>query len=262
MIQEALTGMLQSAFRRAIAVGVLFLGLGISLGLYSGTQTTSANGKKFRPFVVRQQTTYFASDARIAPVARDRSFAARTDGSMVATFSSASPDGEVGTTIQIWDRRKGLEIVLEPFTRSKLTLEMTEDLWRQAWDTNHPGCPPENSEVGRNTRDAGDVLGIPVRRMETRRKEMRSEASVAPAFDCFPLRQIVWFPGGSRNETVTLSVSAGEPDESLFSIPEGYIERSPAELESVYAAKYPGHRFWGKATLDTAETRYRKHNRR
>lgn len=263
ILREPLPGVSIADIWRAAQIAVLVVGFGAAQGLSNEPQAHEGTTvRRFSPFVVRQQTTYFPPDSKTTPVARERTFAVRSDGSLIVSFSSAAPDGEIATTIQIWDRRSNQEIVLEPFTQSRITTRLTEDSWLAALEANYPACPQADSEAARNARDAGEMFGFRVHKVEAWRPGMRTEMIMAPALDCLVLSKIIRFSSGSRNETVTLSVSTGEPDVSLFSLPGGFVERSPAELESAYAAKYSGRVFFGKVALKAAEARYRKYKLR
>jgi hypothetical protein len=68
---------------------------------------------------------------------------------------------------------------------------------------------------------------------------------IAPDLDCFPLMETYTSTRGPRNERVVTRVDLGEPPESLFAIPDEYTERSPFELDAVWAAQYAGRTFWG-----------------
>ena len=67
---------------------------------------------------------------------------------------------------------------------------------------------------------------------------------VAPRLDCLPLSETEVAASGARNERQVEKVDIGAPSQSLFEIPAGYSERSPAQIEALYRAQYPGEKLF------------------
>jgi hypothetical protein len=88
------------------------------------------------------------------------------------------------------------------------------------------------------------------------------EEWAAPDLDCFPLVQTITqsLADGMQYKTIrtVTFVVTGEPAESLFTVPENYVERSPAETAVEFSRRYPGRSVAGSETLSRAEDRYRK----
>src|SRR5262249_15516446 len=69
------------------------------------------------------------------------------------------------------------------------------------------------------------------------------ELWVAPALDCYPLREIVYRSSGGGSEVLTnlrevTSVNPGPPAVDLFVVPRGYAERAPSAVFAEYDRRY------------------------
>jgi hypothetical protein len=80
---------------------------------------------------------------------------------------------------------------------------------------------------------------------------------LAPKLNCFAIKEIDTRDDGARTETEVVELARGTPSESLFAIPDDYVERSPKEMEALYKQKY-NEGFYGGAGAQTLETRYQK----
>ncbi len=80
---------------------------------------------------------------------------------------------------------------------------------------------------------------------------------VAPALDCVALQETATLPG-VRIERKMTSLVEVEPPDSMFDVPIGYVEKSPAQVEDAYQLKF-GKSYWGKGKmLALMEQRYFK----
>ncbi len=85
---------------------------------------------------------------------------------------------------------------------------------------------------------------------------------VAPGFDCLAMEEMRTYTFGSRRIRSVDKFQPGTPDASLFEVPDGYLERSPAEMESLYDAKYPGYRIFTPSQLATSQHDYALHRKK
>jgi hypothetical protein len=197
-----------------------------------------------------------------------RSIARRSDGSTVDRLTGVSPAGEHAEYVTITDLRKRIEVCTEPFTRSVTTLYLS-DAEVAARRAAEDACQDDDVRAARAADTPVErpelVLGRPVVRVDLQPDQKWHISSwVAPALNCLEMRREDHWSDGAHNEAEITQLDQGEPPEKLFELPSGYVERSPAEVEAPYTAKYPGNSFWGERAAARLETRYRTHlaNRR
>ncbi len=102
------------------------------------------------------------------------------------------------------------------------------------------------------------MLGHDVRRVNLSDRRWGTFVWVAPDLGCLELRRSAKAPGGAHNEFEVTELQLGDPSDALFQTPGDYVERSPADIEREFEAKYPGRTHFGKS-LDMIEKRYRDH---
>ncbi len=106
----------------------------------------------------------------------------------------------------------------------------------------------------------GHVLGYEVIRVNLHpRPDWQFSSWVAPALNCLEMRRSDSWTDGAHNEFAVTQFDPHEPPDALFDVPAGLTERSPAEAESEYAAKYPGKAYLGSRVASRLEERYRIH---
>jgi hypothetical protein len=194
--------------------------------------------------------------------------ARRGDGSYVRRDRVDSPMGERAWKVQIFDVPNRRAMRLEPFTKSRTTFyfsdsEMEEEI-RTRLRLNGGTCVSMGligTVLSRGDRAWDNILGHKVTQVVNNWKYAREEKWVAPDLDCYPLRLNQFSPKGAHNEFTVTKLEEVEPPDSMFDIPPDYIEVSPLTLESLYAAKYPGHVLFGKA-VTLIQERYEKHQKR
>ncbi|MGB8542869.1 MAG: hypothetical protein WCD49_14665 [Candidatus Acidiferrales bacterium] len=193
----------------------------------------------------------------------DYTIARRIDGSLLRSFvvkDSDSPDGNEREAFFIWDIPSRHNVMLEPFTKSVMTQVLSPkeiaDFLNSQKACSETILSPDGNE------STEQLLGHAVVRVEEKLKAVHTVSWVAPDLDCFPLRQSVTFldpqHAGLRHDDVVTKIEEREPPSSTFAVPSDYTERSPLELQSEYARKYGGIKFWG-TTVDDAERQYRQH---
>ncbi len=231
----------------------------ISLAFFAGytAQPQSGSTAPIKPFVARKHIDFFPSTSTTPPQATDIVYARRSDGSYMRSFSTTAPNGESGRAVEISDLRRRQFSFLEPFTKSVATYHLTDS-----------AIDKRRAEQNECEEPAGDMkgskavmLGHDVRGMVRRTDAETTERWVAPDLGCFALRASITFPQGARNEERVLALMEQEPPPELFQIPSDYTERSPAEIEVLYGARYPGHALWGKKMVEVLEERYKNHRK-
>jgi hypothetical protein len=208
---------------------------------------------RFKPFTLTEQELYFSKGDAV-PKEVDHVVARRADGSLVRSFvvtGSDSPDGTEGTHVMILNVPSRLQITLESFTRSSMTRKLSKEKLDSRL-SDEPFCDGLAKAARRKAgADSQTVLGYRVFPVREKNRDWISEKWVAPVLDCYPLKETVQFLDSSGQEdghnlTMVKTVKEGEPSSELFLVPGDYTERSPAEVEKIYASKYPGHELYGK----------------
>ena len=187
-------------------------------------------------------------------------FARRSDGSYVRTYTDKSPDGETGTVVEVLDTHKRTFSILTPFTQLATTVLRYEkdsdaEIQRQAqfWGT----C--KDYEAHGVIRLVDSMLGYQVMKVLEFSPGTSGNAvlsSVAPTLDCYPLRLTIAagegaiFEVGSGtttaqvpvgtviNDQIVTKVVEGEPSDEMFKAPLEYGDVSFEDFGATYFSKY------------------------
>jgi len=238
---------------------------GISFLAGSHAQSQSTLGQQFtaRPFIAQKRVVYTPRTRR-DPVIRLETFARRSDGSYLRSFQVASPAGEQGWMVEIYDLHKGTDVTLEPFTKSVITCYRSQDEMRK-WLRTQPSCEKAGLANEASLRAAGSrdtLLGREVVEIRDQTdSEIEDQQWVDPELDCYPLQRTLVSPSGASQEHTVTAVKEQEPPDSLFEAPQDYAERSPWQVEMIYQTKYPGHELWGNERAKVIDERYSKNRR-
>ena len=214
-------------------------------------QSVRANDS-FKPFVVHQSDQSFIKGKAVAPAA-DVVFARRQDGSWAHTYATSSPRGEVGQALEFADVRGGRSVHTEPFTRSAATFHVDRSEFARKAGYGFLMCDgtEQNAALSHFSMLGYDVAQI-----------LKSEGAdkitrwVAPALNCYPLKEHIDFGSETITDIVATSIREGDPPDSMFEVPAGYVERSPSETQAVYMQRYPGVALFNDDALATIEKRY------
>lgn len=244
---------------------VVFLALALLSAAFKGSSEASSKPKPqpsgFTPFVLSERVTHFSRMNVVKEV--DYTIARRVDGSLVRSFivkDLDSPDGNEREAVFIWNVPSRHNTMLEPFTKSAMTQLLSP---KEIADflSSQKACSEAILRADAN-RSTEQLLGHAVVRLEETSTTSHTVSWVAPDFDCFPLRQTVALldpkHAGLHHDNVVTKIEEGEPPSSMFAVPSDYTERSPLEIETEYARKYAGVKFFG-TTVDDAERHYRQH---
>ena len=211
-----------------------------------------AASKTWTPYTASVSHTKYSASTGLFLEVDSGTWAVRRDGSHVkvrALPSFVGPNGQVRPSLRktrvIIDVASGNRIALFEDTESKTTYPL---------NASKSFLPYIDRGLGGNcanipaTAETDTMLGYQVRKvvkdsLSTGERKVRFEAWLAPALNCDPLKTVNW---GSRNdgpffmleEIVVTSITPGDPDAALFTIPTNYVERSPGEVQAEYARRY------------------------
>ena len=206
-----------------------------------GAQSHSATLQK--SFQVAAQEFSYSEDPARPPQMTEWTVARRSNGTHMVSFSVDSPTHEKGAVVEIFDFVKLTYAFLEPFTESVSTYRHTaQDL--RGLDGEKPGCTSDELALAKASGSAAYMLGYLVVPITTAESESGGGGTkwVAPALDCYPLKETQIFRG-SHNEITVTGVAEGEPPANLFTVPSNYIERPPSQVDAEYWTKYNEHLF-------------------
>jgi len=253
--------------RFVIGTSALLFGVGVFIGYRA--QSQSRNGSEtppqsfgdphVTPFTV-EAIDFSDSNKGKAPNELLETLARRSDGSYVRSYATHSPAGELGTAIEILDTRKRTFSKQEPFTKLITTFHYPVDadaeMRRQS---RYWGDCEDFRNLQDSDKDAESFMRLGYRVLKVQTKTNRSTTVfwVAPALDCYPLRQTVTL-GSVSTEFLVTKITEGEPSEAPFAVSPGYAEASPSQVESAWLLKYPGHALRGEALLKKTEGLYNR----
>lgn len=86
-----------------------------------------------------------------------------------------------------------------------------------------------------------------------------TEEWMAPALACFVMKGTFTTSSGAWNRMTVVSLTKGQSSPSMFTPAVNYIERSPAQLEQVYADKFSGAVWLPPNALENVERNYDAH---
>jgi hypothetical protein len=244
-----------------LCLAVCLLNASFAVGSRSQSQaapiTIPAN---LKPFTVYQREQSFPRERNQPPAMTDFTIAQSSNGSRVREYTISgrwSPNGREGTSVDIWNVPKGHYINVEPFTHSISTFVMSDSEISDFLRSAH-ACDGIRSILASDNLPSKTVLGHKVYQIVSREHDIEDSRWVAPDLNCFPLEKTEVFPSGAKNVTTVVKVDEGEPPDSIFTPPARYVERSPAQVESVYEKMFAGKELYPKQMVEHAESEYRK----
>lgn len=224
-------------------------------------KSQSAQLPRLSEFVARGHFQEFSSTGK-TPGLREFLVAHREDGSFVSSVSVVSPRGEVGMSTTIFLVPEAKLIWLEPFTESSLTSYLTPQEALNRVQQRRVCDEPSVKQQIEARRITSRKLNQDVVKVTHKRGRATVAGWVAPARDCIAVEETESFPSGSHTVRWTDTIKAGVPDSSLFEVPNGYVERTPMEMENVYGAKYPGQRIFSASQLAVIGRDYSTHRKK
>lgn len=243
----------------AVAAGVGLLGACFVISYTAQVHSSYGDSSAGLPaFTVSQEIVHFSGRSAERLESRQDTFAARADGSYARTFSIRSPKGEIGRAFEAVDLRGRTAIVAEPFTRSRVTMHLSLAEVRERRAAARSGC----LGIALDGAPRSSFLGLEAALTVRKSKTETVEVWLAPALNCFPLRKTFSMAAGSRTEITTRAISLSEPPASAFEPPLDYVERSPAQVQAAYRARFGARSLWSEEMLQRLEERYWKHRGR
>lgn len=214
------------------------------LELPAAKPSASAADSPVKPFTATVHRFQYRANGSLAHE-ETYTVAYRSDGSKVSDFHRTLPNGEMVEMKEIADVSGGREITVDYATHSISTYAI------------QPGYLPvlkqRMSSCLGGVSAQQTILGYPVVLVHAGHTYGNGASNVhdrweAPSLNCFALRQIDAMTAlppnkAPHNEEEVTNIALGEPDPSLFSVPENFVERSPsqrhAEFERLYGVAAP-----------------------
>jgi hypothetical protein len=214
---------------------ILFFGILVSFPLGEATgqmraaYTAKTVEKRFSPSGVETETEFITD-------------VVKSDGSQVKITRKIADTKQWVDVKTIIDLKSRQRIELEPLTESKTTSALSAR-YAQYLQTKPKACADgsslERSQVqGQEAIRVQNDYNLPSGEVD------RVERWLAPALDCFPLREKI--SRGPKSGPFTLkmtrdvtALTLGDPDPSLFQVKPNFKERSASEVAAEFKRKYP-----------------------
>lgn len=233
-----------SALLASVAVGCTFG--------YSQAPPT-VHGYQAKPFLVRRTDKMFEEGSNRSDVS-DQTFARRGDGSWSFSHTGRAADGSDEQALEYFDLVRMIYVHTEYVTRSVMTTAVNASEIPTYLVVGFAPCG--GLKAGYEAGSHSNILGYDTILVSETDKNGTDMRWVAPALDCYPLRSVYRTTDGRHNDFEASAVEEVEPPAVLFEVPSGYVERSPKEIEALYAEHIPGAQFVPKEILELAEKRY------
>lgn len=172
-----------------------------------------------------------------------------SDGSFARVNAHGTFPGQRQLMNSATDLRLQQHLLIEPTTRSAVTFKQSlrelvssiEGQWEES-------CPGKDDKI--EATQPGEVFfGYPTVHVTKHFDEdWKEDRWMIPQLRCFSVKETDVF-GPSKDELLVTSLVVGEPPRSALSAPEGYTERSPAELVKEYAIANSGAQLFGARIL-------------
>lgn len=208
--------------------------------IYRTKYATASASTAVTPFTATVDESHFKSDGTFSRV-ETFTVAFRTDGSFMRMVHRALPNGGEFEIKEVVDRASGNRTVVDYATRSLTTYPIRGSDARYFSDVSS-ACV--NDKQG----ERSSILGYEVVLRHEGKTDNDGATRIAdrwesPALNCFPLREIITPPAKAgvkvpHNERQVTKVVAGEPDASLFGIPQDFVERSPSQRQTEFERLY------------------------
>jgi hypothetical protein len=200
---------------------------------------------KIRPFTATVFATTFVPGNLIPADTEARIFAVRGDGSTAELFerSNVTGDGKVVYIKKILDVPGKEHVVVDPFSESVTTYPLLPQAVA--------GLAAKAIQTCGGTPD-GEMLGYSLMRTDESHgqeetgpnlDEVQHHLWLASNLNCIPIRRedILFKDGKELQRTLSsfTHVAEGEPDPSLFEVPQNYVERPPSAVMAEASRRHP-----------------------
>jgi hypothetical protein len=215
-----------------LAIGSLSVGVVIASAL--AVRHLRAENVQHVPFTAERVDIFYLYPSQQIRTTKAATYAKRPDGSFSERRVRMDSDGHPYVIQSFIDTTQRRGVTFDSLTHSITTARYGLSALAE-YRTKPSACAMDDPQV------TATILGFQVFRSSepiasASGKTRVNESWVAPALDCYPLRQIQYLskdggPAVPVFRSDVTSVRLGQPDGSLFAVPdEGYTERSPSQV--------------------------------
>lgn len=225
--------------RNTMILGIIVV-VCFGLATFHMTRQVAASGPPIpKPFTASVHEVRFRADG-VAAHEETYIVAFRADGSNVTDYHHILRNGETTEIRMIADVSSGHRVAVDYATQSTSTYPL---------ESRYATLMAEQASACKAVGESGEpVLGyqvVLVHDGHTYANGMRNvhDRWEAPALNCFALRSVDFAtrrPGtqAPHNEAEATNIILGEPDPTLFSIPQNFVERSPSERHAEFERRF------------------------
>jgi hypothetical protein len=215
----------------------------------------TVHGYQVKPFVLHQVEKMYKEGAYEPVVSSHQVFARRSDGSWSFTHTGREADGSYATVVEYFNSVHDIYVHTEPVTRSVMTRAVPPAEIQRHLEAGFRSC--QSLKAGYEAGPHSRMLGYDVILVSETDKAGTESRWVAPALDCYALRSVYRTPDGRHDDFAVGEVQEVEPPAELCEVPSGYVERSPKEIEALYAKRIPGAEVFPRSILERLERKYK-----
>jgi len=226
--------------RRVMSLGIIALGC-VGLAVVYMTRQVAANGSGIvKPFTAAVNEVKFNSNG-VAGHKETYVVAFRADGSNVTDYHRTLSNGQTTEVKMVEDVKNGRRVAVDYATESTSTYLLP---------SNYSAMMAKQASACSATAASSEppILGYRVVLVHDGHTYGNGASNVndhwkAPELNCFALRRVEFAtrkPGESapHNEAEVANIVLGEPDPTLFSIPQNFVERSPSERHAEFERRF------------------------
>ena len=196
----------------------------------------------YQPFTATAVDVFFTGPNSEYFQTVQKFYARKADGSSVKVVYVDGPDGQQAQMKELLDVAGSRLVAVDGLTESTTTDSAEGYILgrrQMAVECMQRGEPTDTTIHGYYTVKVVDELTTPGG------GGFKFESYHAPALDCFALREKAYRTLADEPGPLTLfqvtevtTLVKGEPDQSLFVLPEGYVERNPSEVLQEFKRRY------------------------
>jgi hypothetical protein len=220
---------------------IAFVSIGTT-ALYTARRVVATGSVTLKPFTATVREVKFLPNGSQGHE-ETYTVAFRTDGSNVTDYHHLLSNGETTHVKVVEDMQIGHRIAVDYATESTSTYPLPTN-YATIMEKEASRCT-----VGIVSKGESPIfLGYQVVLVHAGTIYKNGASNVrdrweAPALNCFPLRRFdsrTGKPGEAapHNEVQVTNIVLGEPDATLFSIPQNFVERSPSERHAEFQRRY------------------------
>jgi hypothetical protein len=244
-----------------VRTGALTIIAALAAFLLSPSSKPQLVAAAYVPFTAHLVEDHFANAAASASASIQYITVERkADGSEATLIAVNSPDMQTGSLDDILDVPSHTHVTVESFTKSTMTFYLSGSQLNNELARRH--CPADVNALTQHST----ILGYDIVRYHVqygpyppRTRYDTDDKWMALAFACFALKEISGASSGAWNRTTVVSLTEDEPAASLFAVPAGYIERTPAQLAAKWARMFPGSDWMPADSLQRLQRNYNSH---